>query len=151
MRNTKSFLALLVLPVVLLGCATVQKAGIGVDKPKVDVQSVSMETFSLRAVGGQLEMNVLNPNPIAVPIRYLEWELSIAGDQAVSGRVDVSGQIPAKGSMPISAALEVLSADAERVAPHLAEGMRDYQLKGILHVQTAAGDMKVPFESSGVL
>ena len=151
MRNTKSFLTLLVLPVLLVGCATVQKAGIGVDKPKVDVKSVSMETFSPQAVGGQLELAVLNPNPIAVPLRYIEWELSVAGDRAVSGRVDVSNQLPAKGYIPISAALEVLSADAERVAPHLAEGMRDYQLRGILHVATAAGDMKVPFESSGVL
>jgi hypothetical protein len=151
MRTTKSFL-FLVLPVLLLGCATVQKStGIGVDKPKVDVTSVSMETFSLEAVGGQLELAVLNPNPIAVPLRYIDWELSIAGDRAVTGRVRIDDQIPAMGSLPVSAALEVLASDAERVAPHLAEGLREYQLRGQLHFATAAGDLAVPFESYGTL
>ena len=144
--------SLVALAALASGCAAVQKvSGPSIAKPEIAITAVSMETFSERGAGGQLELNVANPNPVAMPLKYIEWEMSISGDRAVVGRIDVSGQIPANGSLPVSAALEVLAADAERVVPHLTEGMRDYQLYGVLHVATAKGDMGIRFQATGTL
>jgi LEA14-like dessication related protein len=134
----------------LTGCSKLH-LGPSVAKPKVEVTSVTMEAFSQRGVGGQMELKVANPNPVALPLRYVDWELSVGGDRAVSGHFDLPQNLPANGSAPLSVALEVLAADALRITPHLAEGMRDYQLHGVLHFQAPAGDMSVGFQSEGVL
>ncbi len=132
------------------GCGTLHM-GPSVAKPKVEVTRITMEAFSARGVGGQMELSVANPNPVTLPLRYVEWEMSVGGDRAVSGHIDVPQQLPANGAVPVSVALEVLAEDAFRVIPHLADGMRDYQLHGVLHFQTPFGDMSVGFQSSGVL
>jgi LEA14-like dessication related protein len=133
------------------GCTNLIHAGPSVKNPQVEVKSVSMETFSTRGVSGQMELNVANPNPVALPLSYVEWEIAIAGDRAVSGHFDVPKNLPANGNAPISVALDVLAADAGRVVPHLAAGSRDYQLHGVLHYATPIGDMSVGFQSDGVL
>ena len=133
------------------GCAAMQRVpGQTVQKAHVDVKAVTMEAFSKRSVGGQLELSVQNPSKVVVQLRYIEWEMSVGGDRVV-GRTDVNGQIPAQTSAPLSAALEVLAADAERVVPHLDEGMRDYELHGVLHYGTPSGDASVGFQSTGTL
>jgi hypothetical protein len=124
------------------------------EKVGVTVTAVTMEAFSKRAVGGQLEMTVANPSQQVMSLRYIDWELAVGGE-AVTGRTEVSGQLPAEGSAPVSAALEVLAADAERVVPQLDEGLRDYQLRGVLHYETTAhgrvAHKTVGFEAAGVL
>jgi len=133
------------------GCAAMQRVpGHTAPKARVDVTAVTMEAFSKRSVGGQLELSVQNPSRVVVELRYLEWEMSVGGDRVV-GRTELNGQIPANASAPLSAALEVLAADAERVVPHLDEGIRDYELHGVLHYDTPSGDASVGFQSSGTL
>jgi LEA14-like dessication related protein len=142
--------ALVALATFTSGC-NLMHMGPSVKDPKVEVKSVSMEAFSLRGVSGQMELSIANPNPVSLPLRYVEWEMSIAGDRAVSGHFDVPENLPANGAAPVSVALEVLAADAGRVVPHLAAGSRDYQLHGVLHFQSPIGDMSVGFQSDGVL
>ena len=147
----KAYIATFLLLLVSLSGCNLVHMGPAVQNPKVEVKSVSMESFSLRGVDGQMELNIANPNPVSLPLRYIEWEMSVGGDRAVSGHIDVPENLPANGAAPVSVALEVLAADAFRVAPHLAAGARDYQLHGVLHFQSPIGDMSVGFESSGVL
>jgi LEA14-like dessication related protein len=141
---------LLSLSALASGC-NLLKMGPSVKDPKVEVKSVSMEAFSLRGVSGQMELAIANPNPVSLPLRYVEWEISVSGDRAVSGRFDLPKSLPANGAAPVSVALDVLAADASRVAPHLVAGNRDYQLHGVLHFQSPIGDMSVGFQSDGVL
>jgi LEA14-like dessication related protein len=143
--------ALVVLGALESGCTNLLHTGPSVQKPQVEVKSVSMEAFSLRGVSGQMELQVANPNPVALPLSYVEWEIAIAGDRAVSGHFDVPANLPANGNAPISVALDVLAADAGRVVPHLEAGTRDYQLHGVLHYASPIGDMSVGFQSDGVL
>jgi hypothetical protein len=160
MRNTRIafFSALLALSAVASGCGTLGTAFTPVPvvkQPQVEVTAISMEAFSARGVGGQMELSVANPNTMDLRLRYIEWRMSVGGDQAVGGTIGVREDLPAKGAKPLSIPLEVLADDAFRVVPHLNEGDRDYQLTAVLHYRsadpTADGSMKVAFQSSGVL
>jgi len=151
MRKSFTLLSFSLLLMALASGCNLLKMGPAVKDPKVEVKSVSMEAFSLRGVSGQMELNVANPNPVSLPLRYVEWEISVSGDRAVSGRFDVPTSLPANGAAPVSVALDVLAADASRVAPHLVAGARDYQLHGVLHFQSPIGDMSVGFQADGVL
>ena len=146
-----SFASLLLALAALASGCNLLKMGPAVKDPQVEVKSVSLEAFSLRGVSGQMELNVANPNPVSLPLRYVEWEISVSGDRAVSGRFDLPTSLPANGAAPVSVALDVLAADAARVVPHLVAGSRDYKLHGVLHFQSPIGDMSVGFESDGVL
>ncbi len=142
--------------------------GAGMSPPDASVTAVSLDAFSARSVAGQVAMQVNNPNSVAMALRFVEWEMSVEGEK-VSGRYDLAHaiSIPANASAPIAATIEVMPEDAERVAPHLGSGERavggdgrvvtaggypiEYELRGVLHFQTAKGEVTVPFQSAGTL
>jgi hypothetical protein len=174
MKSNTSNRKLVLAPFLLLVAATgacasfSNRPAAGVARPDVDVTDVSLDAFSARSVAGQVAMQVNNPSQVVMALKYVEWEMSVEGER-VSGRYDLAQaiSIPANGSAPIAAALEVLPVDAERVAPHLGSGDRavggdgsvvtengypiDYTLHGVLHFQTAKGEVTVGFESAGTL
>jgi len=121
------------------------------EKPKVDVTGVAITEVSFSGLSGHVDMNVLNPNAVSLPLSAVDWQLAIGGSRAVSGRVDLSANIPAKGSAPVEASLRVGASDAVAVAPKLAAGERAYHLHVVLHFDTSIGDLSVAVDSDGSL
>jgi LEA14-like dessication related protein len=122
-----------------------------IERPTVQARNVSIATASLTAVEGQLDLDVQNPNGFAVPLSSIDWQFSIAGTSAVSGRVDLSQTIPAKASAAVSTSLRIDLREAVAAATALARGARDYQLQLRLNFATQLGDVTVDLDHRGQL
>ncbi len=132
----------------LSGCAGLPTP---VEKPKVDVHEVTIDSITVVGVNGQVELDIFNPNAFGVPLRSGEWELSVGGGTAVRGQFDLVHTIPAKATSPVKASLRIETASAIQVGRALARGERTYELRGTLHFSTRLGPISVAFSSTGNL
>ena len=122
-----------------------------VEKPTATVRSASLSVASVTSIDGQLALDIMNPNAFGVPLSGIEWELSIGGAAAVSGRVETSQTIPAKASAPVTTSLHIDLSAAIGAASAVARGARDYQLRARLHFSTQLGDLTVDVDHRGSL
>ena len=122
-----------------------------VETPTATVRSASLSATSLTAIEGELALDVMNPNAFGVPLSGIEWQVSIGGARAVSGRAEATQTIPAKASAPVTTSLRVDLRDAVDAATAVARGARDYQLDLRLHFSTQLGDLSVDVHHRGTL
>jgi LEA14-like dessication related protein len=131
-----------------LGCSIFMRS---IERPQAEVRSVSVSSAGFTGVTGQIQLDVTNPNSFGVPLAGLDWQLSVGGARAVTGRVELSQTIPARGVAPITTSMTIDARDAMAVASALARGVRDYQLSAKLHFSTAVGQLDVDVQHSGTL
>jgi LEA14-like dessication related protein len=122
-----------------------------IERPQAEVRGVSVASAGFTGVTGELRLDVTNPNPIGVPLQGIDWQLSIGGTRAISGRVQLSQTIPAKGVAPVITSLTIDARDAIEVGTALARGSRDYQLDAKLTFSTAVGPISVDLHHAGQL
>jgi hypothetical protein len=131
-----------------LGCSIFMRS---IERPQAEVRNVSVDSAGFTGVTGQLQLDVTNPNNFGVPLSGIDWQLSVGGARAVTGRVELSQTIPARGVAPITTSMTIDARDALVVASVLARGVRDYQLSAKLHFSTAVGPLDVDVEHRGTL
>ncbi|HTR50796.1 MAG TPA: LEA type 2 family protein [Kofleriaceae bacterium] len=122
-----------------------------IEEPKASVRTASISTAGLTGLSGQLALDVTNPNDFGVPLQGIDWQLSIGGARAVTGRMQLSQTIPARGVAPVVTSLTVDARDAIAVAGALASGARDYQLAATLHFAAGFGRVDVAVSYRGTL
>lgn len=122
-----------------------------VEKPTAQVRDVSLGTASLTTLLGELDLDVQNPNAFGVPLSAIEWELTIGGARAVTGRAELGQTIPAKATAPVATTLRIDLRDAVDVAAAISRGARDYRITARLHFSTRLGDLTVDLEHQGSL
>ncbi len=133
-----------------LGCSIFMRSiGQSIEQPEAKVRDVSVSSAGLAGVTGQLTLDVTNPNSFGVPLSGIDWQLSVGGARAVTGRVQLQQTIPARGVAPITTSLTIEARDAIAVASALAGGVRDYQLSARLHFATAVGQIDALVEHCG--
>ncbi len=121
------------------------------ERPKADVRDVTLSSAGFSGVSGTLQLDVSNPNNFGVPLSGIDWQLSIGGSRAVTGKVELAQTIPARGVAPIATSLTINARDAMAVASSLASGVRTYQLTAKLHFSTAIGQLDVDVQHTGTL
>jgi LEA14-like dessication related protein len=131
-----------------LGCSIFMRS---IERPQAEVRHVSVTSAGFTGVTGELQLDVTNPNNFGVPLSGIDWQLSVGGARAVTGRVELSQTIPARGVAPITTSMTIDARDALVVASVLARGVRDYQLSARLHFSTAVGPLDVDVEHRGTL
>jgi LEA14-like dessication related protein len=132
----------------LLGCSMFMRS---IERPQATVREVSMSAAGLTGVTGQVELDITNPNNFGVPLSGIDWQLSVGGARAVTGRAQLSQTIPARGVAPVTTSLAIDARDAIAVAAALVSGVREYQLAAKLHFATAVGPLDVEVEHRGIL
>lgn len=144
MRLTK------LVPVLVLvaGCGLIGKP---LEKPSVKLNRVAVGSVSFTGLDGQIDFDIMNPNAVSLPLRAMDWELSVGGARAVTGRADLAATIPAKAAAPVAAAFHADAMDAADVGARLASGSRDYRVKGVLYFSTSLGELSVGFTQDGVI
>jgi len=140
--------ALLAAAATLGGCSIFMRS---IEKPRVDVQGVSLSSASLTGIDGTVRLDVSNPNPVGLPLSGIDWQLAVGGASAVSGHVDLAQTIPARGVAPVEASLRIDALAAVAVARNLAGGARGYRLDARLHFSTSVGDVTVDVHHDGDL
>jgi len=132
----------------VLGCSIFMRS---IERPQAEVRNVSVASAGFTGVTGELQLDVTNPNNFGVPLSGIDWQLSVGGARAVTGRVELSQTIPARGVAPITTSMTIDARDAIGVASALARGVRDYQLSARLHFSTAVGQLDVDVQHRGTL
>lgn len=132
----------------LSACSLFMKS---IEKPKAEVRDVTVSSAGFSGVTGQLHLDVMNPNGFGVPLSGIDWQLSIGGARAVTGKVELQQTIPAKGMAPVMTSLTIDARDAVAVAGSLAAGARDYQITARLHFSTQIGQLDVDIQHAGRL
>lgn len=121
-----------------------------VQRPTVDLHDVRLKGLSFSRVDVALDVSVQNPNTFALPIKGLDWELDLYGDEFAVGRASVGERIPAQGSSRIAVPLSIPYDRALSSAIKLLKG-RDiaYELLGSLTFDTPIGDLPIAFTHRG--
>jgi LEA14-like dessication related protein len=132
----------------LVGCSMFLRS---MERPEVQVRDVSVTSVGFTGLSGELRLDVTNPNGFGVPLSGLDWQLSIGGARAVTGRVELSQTIPARGVAPVTTSLAIDARDAIAVAATLASGARSYHVTARLHFSTQVGQLDVDVEHSGTI
>jgi LEA14-like dessication related protein len=132
--------------IALSGCSLFMHS---IEKPKATVRDMSVEQVGVVGMTGKLAVDVMNPNGFGVPISGIDWQLSIGGHRAATGRVQLSQEIPARGTAPITTSLTIDARDAIGVAQAIAGGAHDYELAARLHFSTPVGPIDVDIAHDG--
>jgi LEA14-like dessication related protein len=121
-----------------------------VQRPTVDLHDVRLKGLTLSNVNVALDVSVQNPNTFELPVKALDWELDLYGDQFAVGQATVGQNIPAQGSSRIAVPLSIPYDRAFTSAAKLLKG-RDiaYELLGTLTFNTPIGDLPVAFTHKG--
>jgi LEA14-like dessication related protein len=128
------------------GCPGVAKP---LEKPTVSVTSVSVTSVSLTGLDARISFSITNPNAFGLPLKAVDWELSISGAAPVRGRATLSETIPAKGAAPVDVDVRVSATAAVETATKIASGGNQYRVRGTLHFESRFGDIAVAFDETG--
>jgi len=139
---------ILVIAVTLAACGALSPMA---EKPDVTVRSVSLSAAGFTGMDGNVSMDVYNPNGFGMPLKRVEWTLSVGSAQAVRGSFELSETIPAKGSAPVEGRIHIGVGAAVGVAAAIAEGIRTYNIQATLTFQTRLGDLKANVSHQGEL
>lgn len=140
--------ALLVVAVSLNGCATLQQQ---IEQPTVRLANLSFLGGDLRQQRYGLTLEIDNPNAIPLPVRALNYQLRLAGQDFANGLTREAFSIPARGREQIRLEIQTNLVDSfNHLRALLAGGATslDYEMSGDLQIDLPLLD-PIPFSRSG--
>jgi LEA14-like dessication related protein len=131
--------------VVLAGCPGIPHP---LERPRVDVHSVAVQDVSLTSgVTLVAHLEVTNPNSVGLPLRAIDWQVSLDQKPIARGRVDLPATIPAKNSAPVDTTFTIGPGQAMNLVSALGAGPATIEVDGTMHFSTALGDLAAEFQS----
>jgi len=140
-----STLVLLIALGILSGCTTFTTAPL--KDPKVKVLDVKVSAISLTDVSIDVVMNIKNPNPKALTLDSLTYQLNISGETATEGTFSNGMHVPAWGEKNITFPLKFKFKSVGSILMGMINRTltKEYELKG--HAQF--GIFTIPFLQKG--
>ena len=136
---------------VLQGCGTLDKR-LNPIQPKVFIDAIEIEDATLSGLTALLTLNVENPNNFALNARGLDYTMSLAGTDILSGENTSSMSVPALGSGKIEVPVRISYASILETIPKVLEtGVASYNFSGSIHTRlfnipfTKTDDLKLPY------
>jgi len=125
--------------VVLCACPVARP----LEKPRVTPRGAHLASASLAGLELRLDLDIYNPNEIALPLRAIDWEISLDNNPLTRGRIDLSAEIPARATAPVAATATIGPGTAITVMGALRGGVGAARVDATLHFQTAIGEVAV--------
>ena len=148
-RNAMLRLLLLASLSALSACASVASI---VTPPEVSLRGVQMTDFSFSSQTFLLDFDVTNPNPYALPVKFVKYGIELDGHTFASGNTQGEFSIPASGDGEFSISVELnLLQSAPRLLSIVREGARHeipYAIEGELGIDIPYAP-PVSFKSDG--
>lgn len=142
--------------VAMIACFAVGCQNLQMEKPGAAVKGMTVRDVNSAGFTMNFDVEVTNPNEVALPLTNADYKLGLAGVKLVDGKVTADGAVPAKGSrsvaVPITLTYESLLAAEKAIVQ--SGGNIDYALDAGVSVNTGSalfGDMRVPLKYSGKL
>lgn len=140
------------------GCASLIK------QPRVALAEVAVESLTLSGATIQVELEVENPNGFGLDARALEYTFYFqpagSGDDGdgdgwrtlTSGRTVEAVNLPANGTVNVPVSIPFRFRELEEAATSLLrDGTLRYRFEGAFTVGSPVGDLRVPFDRTGLL
>ncbi len=102
---------LVAVQVLASGCATLESALAGLEKPTARVVGANLKGMSLDGISIDFDVEVKNPYRVALPVGSLDYALASEGRQFLSGASASQGSIPARGVKTLRAPVTVRFGD----------------------------------------
>jgi len=144
--KTRAILILLssILILTVQGCSSISERLTPV-QPKVFVDAIEIEDATLSGLTALLTLNVENPNNFALNAQGLDYTMSLAGTNIISGENASSMSVPALGSGKIEVPVRIsYSALLESIPKVMQTGVASYNFSGNIHTKL----FKIPFTKS---
>lgn len=137
----------------LAACLLVACSGLrpNLDTPQLSLVNVSLLNANLFRQSYGLRVKVMNPNGIALPIRGISYNVSLAGSQIASGVTSDAFRVPANGENEFDIRVDTnLIESAAQLAKWLRGGPQelDYEFSGKLQIDLPLVGA-LPFSKSG--
>ncbi|MFZ1986101.1 MAG: LEA type 2 family protein [Desulfatitalea sp.] len=137
-----------------IGCATM---GPGFEPPDVHLAGMRVVAVKGFETTFQIDLRVLNPNDLALPIEGIACDLTLNGRHLAKGVANPRTEIPAYGSAIVPVTVYASVIDMVGVAQRLIQGAQNntppekwsYALKGHLDMGDATWSGKLPFDAKG--
>jgi LEA14-like dessication related protein len=132
-------------------------ANLSLRRPTASFRSMSVDDVTGRGFTMNVDVDVENPNSVALPLAGLDYSLDLEGIEVNQrGKVRGSSRIPASGSETITVPVPVTFANLLQAEEAIRRGGGDvsYRLDAGLSFDTGTpllGDLRVPFEHRGTL
>lgn len=140
------------LSLVSIACA----AGLGcsaIGKRLVEQPKVALDRVNVRDVGGSgatvvFGVRVDNPNPFALKVDALRYEVEIGGKPLSTGQLDQAAEVAGNGNTVVEIPIAVKYSDVfSSLTSFLSNGSSTYRIKG----DATFGLFTIPFDQSGDL
>ncbi len=148
--TTRLSISLVLLTIVFLGaCATLNPYK---ESPRVSLVSIQPQEMKFLEQRFALQLRILNPNDVAIPVEGLSYSIEINGREFAYGVSRQAVEIPAFGEAlldveVVSNLLNVMQ-QLQALSGESRESM-DYRLKG--KISLANSPLSLPFDYSGEL
>lgn len=141
---------LAVLLLLLAGCSGFGKKPLL--EPKVEVRAFDITNVTLSGIEGVVTLNVDNPNDTKLSAKELNYTVSVAGNELVTGQNKDNISIPALGANTIELPVQMSFATLIETFPKIMQsGLADYVVAGNIKTTFATvpfskkGEFKLPF------
>ncbi len=129
------------------GCSSLGKH-LNPIQPNVFVDAIEIEEATLSGLTALLTLNIENPNDFALNAHGLDYTMSLAGTNIISGENEQSVSVPALGRGKIEVPVRITYASLLETIPKIMEtGIASYNFNGNIHTRL----FKLPFDKAGEL
>ncbi|MFK7815507.1 MAG: LEA type 2 family protein [Gammaproteobacteria bacterium] len=136
---------------VLQACGSLDKR-LNPIQPNVFIDAIEIEDATLSGLTALLTLNVENPNNFALNARGLDYTMSLAGTDILSGENISNMSVPALGSGKIEVPVRISYVSILETIPKVLEtGVASYNFRGSIHTRlfnipfTKTDDLKLPY------
>jgi LEA14-like dessication related protein len=129
------------------GCASLNER-LNPIQPKVFVDAIEIEDASLSGLTALLTLNVENPNNFPLNAKGLDYTMSLAGINILSGESQSNMSVPALGNGKIEVPVRISYASILEMIPKVMEtGVASYNFSGNIHTRL----FNIPFDKTDEL
>src|SRR5512144_2818854 len=140
-------LAVLLVPVLLSGCAGLQDlAKAAFREPRLAFMSAALDKLDLDGATLAFTWEIENPNALGLDLARAGYQIEVEGTRVAAGDLPAGLKIPANGKAPLTFPVRVRFRDVPGIVSLLGSGKEDlgYRLSGSLGVRTPLGVLDLP-------
>ena len=142
----------LLLGVLCCGCSSLTN----LQRPTASVAGMSVGNVDAQGFTMNFDVNLDNPNSVALPLAAADYKLGLGGVQVLDGRAKPAGSVPANGSRTVTLPVKLTYEHLLSAGQSIRAGGGDvpYDLDAGLSFDTGNplfGALRVPLRHSGTL
>jgi LEA14-like dessication related protein len=127
-----------------VACSTLGKAVL--EKPKIELDHVALKDANASGAIVLFGIKVDNPNPFAIKVDTLKYDVEIGGKHFSSGEIEHPAEVPAKDKATVMIPVPIKYHDVfSSLIDLISKNTSTYRIKG----EASFGLLNIPFDEKG--